>query len=178
MCNGRKNVAIVVRNSMAYPQTLKKKIPLVRVVAANWVPKLQVQPSMIDPLDETHIIQTQKLTTEQRQEKLFEKLDLSSMGSWLPELLDSTHLLLADYHDIFSLEPCGLSCIHFTEHVIKVTNDNPFKEWFRQTPPPLVKEVHAHLWEMLDSGTISPARVCGVMLWYWFKRRMGVYISA
>ena len=35
MCNGSKNVAIIMRNSMAYPQTLKK-IPVARVVAANW----------------------------------------------------------------------------------------------------------------------------------------------
>ena len=35
MCNGGKNVAIIVRNSTAYPQTLKKKIPVARVVAAN-----------------------------------------------------------------------------------------------------------------------------------------------
>ena len=74
MCNGSRNVAIVVRNSMAYPQTLKKKIPVVRVVAANWVPEPQVWPGMTDTLDEAQGIQTQKLITEQRQEKLIEKL--------------------------------------------------------------------------------------------------------
>ena len=35
MHHGSKNVTIVVRNSLAYPQTLKKKIPVARVVAAN-----------------------------------------------------------------------------------------------------------------------------------------------
>ena len=35
MCNGSKNVAIVVRNNMAYPQTLKKKIPVARVVVCQ-----------------------------------------------------------------------------------------------------------------------------------------------
>ena len=78
MCNGSKNVAIVVRNSMVYPQTLKKKIPMARLVAANWVPELWVWPGMIDALDEAQGIQTQKLTAEQRQEKLFEKLDLNA----------------------------------------------------------------------------------------------------
>ena len=42
MCNGSKNVAIVVRNSMVYPQTLKKNIPVVRVVAANQEPEPQM----------------------------------------------------------------------------------------------------------------------------------------
>ena len=113
---------------MAYPQTLRKKIPVARVVAANWMPKPQMQSGMIDALDEAQGIQTQKLTTEERQEKLFEELDMSSLGFWLPELADSTHSHLAEYHDIFSLESCELSCTHSTKHVIKVTNDAPFKE--------------------------------------------------
>ena len=78
MCNGSKNVTVVVRNSMAYPQTLKKKIPVARVAVANWVPEPQMQSGMIDALDEAQGIQTQKLTTEQRQEKLFEKFRVST----------------------------------------------------------------------------------------------------
>ena len=127
MQNGSKNVAVVVGNSMAYPQTLKKKISVVRVVAANWVPELQMQPIMMDTLDEAQGIQTQKLTAEQRQEKLFQKLDLSGLGSWPPELAYSTHSLLAEYQDIFSLEPCKYGCTHSTEHVTKVTDDTHLK---------------------------------------------------
>ena len=37
MCNGSKNVAIVVRNSMAYPQAVRKKTSMARAVAAIWV---------------------------------------------------------------------------------------------------------------------------------------------
>ena len=44
------------------------------------------------------------------------------------------------------------------EHRIKVTDDTPFKEWFRQIPPPLVEEVWNHLWEMLECGTIRPSQ--------------------
>ena len=128
MCNGSKNVAIIVRNSMLYPQTLKKKILVARVVAANWVLESQMQPGMIDTLDAAQYIHTQKLTAEQRQEKLFKKLDLSGLGSWPPELADSTHSLLAEYHDILSLDPCKLGCTHLTKHVIKVTDDTQFKE--------------------------------------------------
>ena len=51
-----------------------------------------------------------------------------------------------------------LGCTHSTEHVITVTNDTPFKELFRWIPPPLVEEVHNHLWEMLDMGTIQPSQ--------------------
>ena len=80
MCNGSKNVAIIVRNSMAYSQTLKK-ILVARVVAAKWVTEPQMWPGMIDTLNEALGIQTQKLTKEQRWEKLFKKLDLNSLGS-------------------------------------------------------------------------------------------------
>ena len=152
-------------------------ILVARVLAANWVPEPQMQPGTIDALNKAQGIQTQKLTTEQRQEKLFKKLDLSGLVSWLPELADSTWSLLAEYHDIFSLEPCELGCTHSTKHVVKVTDDTPFKEQFRQIPLPLVEEFHAHLWEMLDSGAIFP-RVCGVTLWYWVKRNTGAYTSA
>ena len=68
-------------------------------------------------------------------------LDLSSLESWPPELAASGHLLLAEYHDIFSLESGKLSCTHLTEHVIKVTDNALFKEQFRQIHPTLVEEV-------------------------------------
>ena len=54
----------------------------------------------------------------------------------------------------FSLEPAELGCTHSTKHTIRVTDDTPFKEQFRQIPPPLVEEVQNHLREMLESGVI------------------------
>ena len=62
-----------------------------------------------------------KLTVKQRQEKLFEELDLSRLESWPPELAATAQSLLAEYHDIFSLEPSKLGCTHSTKHVIRVT---------------------------------------------------------
>ena len=35
LCSGSKNVAVVVRNSTAYPQTLRKRTPVARAVAAT-----------------------------------------------------------------------------------------------------------------------------------------------
>ena len=40
---GTKNTVVVVRNSMAYPQTLKRKTPVARAVAATAVPELPVE---------------------------------------------------------------------------------------------------------------------------------------
>ena len=81
LCNGNKNVAVVVRNSMVYPQTLRKKTPVARAVAATWMPEPPMWTSMIEALDEAQCLQMPKLTLKQRQEKLFEELDLSGLES-------------------------------------------------------------------------------------------------
>ena len=128
--NWSKNLVMVVRNSMAYPQTLKKKTPEARAVEVTQVPGPLVQPGLMGVMgeveDNSH--QMPKLTVKQRQEKLFEELDLSRLESWPPELAASAQSVLAKYHDIFSLEPSELGCTNSTEHVIKVTNNTPLKE--------------------------------------------------
>ena len=63
----------------------------------------------------------------QRHCKLFDELDLSGLDSWAPELADAACWLLAEYHDVFSLDPAELSCTHSTEHTIKVTDDTPLR---------------------------------------------------
>ena len=80
MHNGSKNVTVIVRNSKPYPPTLKKRILVARVVAANWVLEPQMWLGIRDTLDEAQSIQTQRPTTEQRQEKLFEKLRIEWIG--------------------------------------------------------------------------------------------------
>ena len=100
--------------------------------------------------------QAPKLTV--KQEKLFEELNLSGLDSWPPELAASARSLLAKYHNVFSLETSELGCTHSTKHVIRVTYDTPLKEQFRWIPPPLVEEVHMHLWEMFYSGAICPSQ--------------------
>ena len=98
------------------------------------------------------------MTTRQRQGKLFEELDLNGSNSWPQELAEAACWLLPEYHDDFLLEPVELGCTHSTKHVIKVTDDTPFKEQFRQIPLPLVEEVWNHLREMLESGAIWPSQ--------------------
>ena len=75
--SGSKNVTVVLRNSTAYPQTLRKKTPVPRAVMVTWVPELPVQTGEIEALTEAQGLHMPKLTMKQRQEKLFEELDLS-----------------------------------------------------------------------------------------------------
>ena len=71
---------------------------------------------------------------------------------------EEAHWLLAEYHNVFSLEPVELGYTHSTKHMIRVMDDAPFKEWFRQIPPPLEEEVWNHLQGMLEAGAIWPSR--------------------
>ena len=94
----------------------------------------------------------------QRYGKLFDELDLSGLDLWTLELADAACQLLAEYHDMFSSDLAELGFTHSTEHKIKVTDDTPFKERFRQIPLPMVEEIRNHLKEMLESGTIRPSQ--------------------
>ena len=162
---------MVVRNNTAYLQTLQKKTLVTRAVAALPVPEPPEGEQLLEGAGESHDSHTPRLTIRQRHDKLFDKLDLSILDSWTPELADAACQLLAKYHDVFSLDPAELGCTHSMEHTIKVTDDTPFKEQFRQISPPLVEEVRSLLQEMLESGAIRPSQSawCNAVLLVWKK---------
>ena len=125
---GSKMAVVVVWNNTAYPQTLRKKTPVVRAISVLPVPE-PPKPKNLQVEDDAHSdLHTPKLTIRQRHGKLFDELDLSGLDLWAPELADEAHQLLAEYHDVFSLDLAELGCTHSTEHTIKVTDDTPFKE--------------------------------------------------
>ena len=70
---------MVMRNSMAYPQTLKKKTPVARAVVPTVVPGLLAEMRLLEGEDEPQSPHTPKLNVRQRQGKLFEELDLSGL---------------------------------------------------------------------------------------------------
>ena len=125
---GSKKAVMVVRNSMAYPHTLQKKMPVARAVAALLVPEPPKEAQLQEEGDEPQEHYAPKLTAGQRHGKLFDKLDLSELDSWPPKLANANHWLLAKYHDMFLLDPTELGCTHSTKHMIKVTDGTPFKE--------------------------------------------------
>ena len=128
---GGKKAFVVVWNNTAYLQTLQKKTPVARAAATSPVPKPPKSEGLQEGTNESPNFHNPRLTVRQRHGKLFNVLDLSSLDSWTLELADAAHWLLAKYHDIFSLDPAELGCTHSTEHIINVTDDTPFKEWFR-----------------------------------------------
>ena len=62
------------------------------------------------------------------------------------------------YHDVFALESNKLGCTSAIEHEICIENSEPFKKRLWRIPPPLLEEVRASLWDMLEAGAIHPSQ--------------------
>ena len=78
---GSKKAVVVVRNHTAYPQTLRKKTPVARVIPMQLLPKTPKPESLPVPDEVCPDPQTPKLTIRQRHGKLFDELDLSGLAS-------------------------------------------------------------------------------------------------
>ena len=128
MTTGSKSMPVVVRNMTATPITLKKNTAVAGVVAPYAVSNIQVLPGTVEQLDAAQGIQMgrTKMTVEQQKEALFEQLDLNSLDSWTPSSRAVAHSLLAEYHDIFSIDSCELGSVDLAQHIIKVLDDEPF----------------------------------------------------
>ena len=98
------------------------------------------------------------LSMVERQAKLLEKLDLSGLRNWACRNAEAAEQLVLSYHDVFALDKNELGCTSTVEHEIRVVDSEPFKERFRRIPPPLLEEVHASLWDMLDAGAICSSQ--------------------
>ena len=155
---GSKKAVVVVRNSMAYPQTLWQNTPVARAVAVLPVPEPPKKAQLQEEGDKLQDPHTPKLTVRQRHGKLFDDLDLSGLDSWPLELADTACQLLAKYHDMFLLDPAELDCTHSTEHTIKVTYDPPLKSNLGRFPHCWLRRFGNHLWKMLESGIIRPSQ--------------------
>ena len=122
---GSKNAVMVVRNSTAYPL---KENPSGQSTGSNPCAGTTDGSPVAGGGNKPKNPHTPKLTVRQRHGKLFDELDLSGLDSLPPELVDNACQLLAEYHDMFSLDPTELGCTHSTEHKIKETDDTVFKE--------------------------------------------------
>ena len=125
---GGKKAVVVVQNNTAYPQTLRKKTPVARAISMLPVPESPKPKNLQVEYGTSSDLPAPKLMIRQRCGKLFDELDLNGLDLWAPELVDETHRLLAEYHDIFLLDLVVLGCTHSTEYTIKVTDDTLFKE--------------------------------------------------
>ena len=158
MTTGSKQVAVIVKNLTATLISIAKCIKFAQVVAMYVAPHVEVAPGTLEKLDEIQGIQQNRISVEWRKEMLFQQLELSGLEGWSDKNQAAAQVLLALYHDIFSLEPGELGCSVLAKHEILVIDDEPFKERFQRIPPPMVDEVCAHMKEMMEMGAICPSQ--------------------
>ena len=167
---GSKMVPVILHNTMVSPIILKKGQKIARVQATNEVPHPHLKLGTLESL-ETPENRKSSLSVEEHKEKLMTTLDLLGLDHWPEEKAGCARELLMKYHDIFSLDDNELGCASQVKHNIKVTDDEPFKEWFQCIPPPLLEEVRTHMNDMLQAGTIRPSSSpwCNAVVLVWKK---------
>ena len=145
-------VTVVLRNNTRDWLEIKKGIPIAWMVAANEIPKVTNLLSAEERKEQP------SLTEAERQDLLLEKLDLTGLEAWPEAHAEKARSLLKEYHDIFSLEKRDVGHTKAAKHkiVLKDPNTPPFKERFRQIPPPQLDEVREQE-VMLDAGVIWPS---------------------
>ena len=159
MATGSKWVAVMVKNLTATSITIAKGDNITWVIAVNTIPQVGVSPGTLEKLDKMQQIQRgAKMSVEERKEVLFQQLDMSCLEGWPTKNQSTSYTLLAECHDIFSLELVELGHTDLATHKIKVTDDEPFKERFWRIPPPMEKEMNTHVKEMLEVGIIHQSQ--------------------
>ena len=106
-----------------------------QVVTVNLVPKAEASPELMKELDLEEDKQKEpKLTIPEWQVRLMEILeksgDLTMFDNWLEKDAKRARWLLMEYHSIFSLDKSEMGCTNATEHIIKLTKSELFKEQF------------------------------------------------
>ena len=162
--DGSRSVSVMLQNLTTQPIHLARGRVIGQVAAANTVPEAQCSPDLLRELDDENEDKPEstKLSTQQRRDLLLAALrkdsGLDRLKEWPPDLAKKAVALLLEFHHIFSLEPNEMDCTDTTEHIIKVTNSETFKERFQQIASPMVEEVCQHIQEMLDGGAICPSQ--------------------
>ena len=172
--DGSRKVRLVIRNGTSRPISMNGGRIIGRVITANMVPNAGPSPELLQELNKDEE-PTKKLTTKERQELLMqvlqEKGGLDMLKKWEKPYANQARQLLMEFHNVFSLEKNEMGRTDTTEHVIKLTKSEPFKERFQQIAPPLMDEVCQHLQEMLDGAAIRPSTSpwCNAVVLVWKK---------
>ena len=126
--DGSRNVAIIVRNGTAEPIHVVSTRVIASVMAASTVPELEELPELLKKLDAEDPPPKKRLC--RRNGRSYCLRLWRRVKDWLPELAWQACHLLLEFHMVFLLEPNKMGCTNAMEHIIKVTNIEPFNKWF------------------------------------------------
>ena len=89
-------------------------MPPVAYLVTIWQATATVEDSKVVTGESDHSEYDEIITTKDTEtiDALFEELDMSGLESWPPKLAASAQSLLAEYHNVFSLEPSKIGCTH------------------------------------------------------------------
>ena len=105
LMTGSYKVAVVLRNNTNDWVELAKGVPIARMEAANQVPPVSLDMMTVNKPQGGKVMMDME-----RQEALQAKLDLSGLELWTPKMSTKAQSLLAEYHDIFSLNGVAQNC--------------------------------------------------------------------
>ena len=123
LTTGSNRITVVLRNNTNEWVEVQKGVPIARMVTANMIPPADLSSSPVKTSD------SGRMSEEERQRTLFEKLDLSGLQTWDAKAAKQARSLLVEYHDLFSLEKNEIGCTKAAEHIIKLKDPDaaPFK---------------------------------------------------
>ena len=98
LTTGSNRITLVLRNNTNEWVEVQKGVPIARMVTANMIPPADLSSGPVQTSE------SGRMSKEERQRTLFEKLDLSGLESWDAKAAKQAKSLLAEYHDLFSLE--------------------------------------------------------------------------
>ena len=152
---GSKRASVTLRNLSEKPQTLSKGTVIAKVQAANLIPP-KLAPRMTNTNNNNDNSSLE--SSPERIEKLFSKLNLSGADQWEETNRLKLKELFVKFHHIFTLEDLELGKTDMVKHVIRLNDETPFRERYRQIPPHQYGEVKKHLKEMLEIGAIRKSQ--------------------
>ena len=164
---GKSEVEVVIQNRSEKDMKLKPCTKVGTVITANIVPTTQVSNEfdmgeqervscILAQVESTDILWETSYWSRDSKD-ILQKLNLSGMEEWEPQLQQDAQDLLCKFACIFSQNDLDLGKTSIIKHPIKVNDPVPFKEWYRCIPPGMYDEVKVHIQKMLDVGSIRPS---------------------
>ena len=163
---------------------MKKGTKIAHVEASSIVPPLvnswmskNVLKKDAENVLKSNLLKNVPKVKEERIKEILKSLNLQSVESWNEQQQQLARMLIMEYQHLFALTLSELGKTSLVQHDIKFDDKTPFKELNCRIPPHQYEEVKKHLQEILDIGAYNGLLALGLVLWYWFARKMVAYDS-
>ena len=140
---GSSRVPVCLHILSAHAMEIPAKTMVGQVIPANHVPPV------------VHPTRTTKETVPKAPKGwVLEALDLQGLKEWPESEQKQARELLLKWEHLFAHSNLDLGKTALIKHKIRLTEQMPFKKWYRLTPLHMYNDVRAHIQEMLDIGAI------------------------